>query len=515
MSRRRKILTLVGTVLGLAILLPVIRHYQLRAAVEAYIAQLKAEGEPMDLATIIPPPVPPENNGASAFLAAAGLINQHDSLNYSNSIFGMKMVAPGKAMIRWQQPDVRDDSTNSWPKVMAAVVQNKKSFGLLQQIVDKPDFDFQIQYDPGVADMPFTNFYLVEVKRAAECLETAALCDLHQGDSAAAVNHLRAMLALVKAMHDERFAISELVRIALAQIALSVNWELLQSPNLADAQLAELQHDWMNLDFVRSEEKALEMERVSGEISLTKWRMSNFELLRYFGLEEAAQRSFGMAGGETNLWNRFKRMVRIYLWRNWWSYSDELRSLKGYDALIKAVRMAETNGCFMNALAYQTGRLDELGIPKIPDEFFAFFSDETDLHTLLSQSIVGLSTVTKKVMQAEVAEKLAATAIALKRYQIKHGNYPTNLNSLVPEFIPEAARDPADGQPLRYRLNADGTFLLYSVGENGKDDGGDPSLEKGTESSSFYWLNLHALDWVWPQPATPAEVQYFYEHPPK
>ena len=32
-----------------------------------------------------------------------------------------------------------------------------------------------------------------------------------------------------------------------------------------------------------------------------------------------------------------------------------------------------------------------------------------------------------------------------------------------------------DGQPLRYRRNADGTFLLYSIGENGKDDGGNPS----------------------------------------
>ncbi len=72
-----------------------------------------------------------------------------------------------------------------------------------------------------------------------------------------------------------------------------------------------------------------------------------------------------------------------------------------------------------------------------------------------------------------------------------------------------------DGQPLRYRPNADGTFLLYSVGENGKDDGGDPSLEKGVTGSSFYWQNPKALDWVWPQPATPEEVQSFHEHPPK
>jgi hypothetical protein len=47
------------------------------------------------------------------------------------------------------------------------------------------------------------------------------------------------------------------------------------------------------------------------------------------------------------------------------------------------------------------------------------------------------------------------------------------------------------------------------------DDGGNPSLEKGVTSSSFSWQNSHALDWVWPQPATDTEIQNYYEHPPK
>jgi hypothetical protein len=106
---------------------------------------------------------------------------------------------------------------------------------------------------------------------------------------------------------------------------------------------------------------------------------------------------------------------------------------------------------------------------------------------------------------------MAITVIALKRYQLKYGKYPADLNSLVPEFVSTVPLDPVDGKPLRYRPNADGTFLLYSVGENGEDDGGDPSLEKGIQSSSFYWQNTHALDWVWPQPATPEEIQKYYD----
>jgi len=54
MSRRRKILIVAGIVLGVAILVPVIRHYQLRFAVANYVAELKAKGEPMELAQVIP-----------------------------------------------------------------------------------------------------------------------------------------------------------------------------------------------------------------------------------------------------------------------------------------------------------------------------------------------------------------------------------------------------------------------------------------------------------------------------
>ncbi len=244
MNRRRKMLVVVSAVLAVAVLIPVIHHYQLRAATEAYIAELKAKGEPMDLAQIIPPPVPAEQNSAETFRKAAALIDADDSLSYSNYVYGMEMVAPGKAMVRWRQPDVRDsEGTNSWESVEEAVSQNAQSFALLQQIIAKPEFDFQINYNQGVADLNFTNFYLAESKRAAQRLGTAALCDLHQGNTASTVTNLQTMLAIVKAMRNKRLVISELVRIAIANIALTVNWEALQSTNMTDEQLTELQQE--------------------------------------------------------------------------------------------------------------------------------------------------------------------------------------------------------------------------------------------------------------------------------
>jgi hypothetical protein len=65
--------------------------------------------------------------------------------------------------------------------------------------------------------------------------------------------------------------------------------------------------------------------------------------------------------------------------------------------------------------------------------------------------------------------------------------------------------------PLRYQRSADGSFALYSIGDDGKDDAGDPTPSNG--SSSVQWQR--GRDWVWPQPATSAEIQKFDDNPPK
>jgi hypothetical protein len=513
MSRRGKILITVCAVFGAAMLIPVIHHYQLRFAVAKYIAELKAKGEPMDLAQVIPPPVPPEQNSADTLRNADALFNESfhadKSLLETNFVYGMQMIAPGKAMIRWQQPDIRGiDGTNSWENVTAAVVQNAKAFTLLQQIIEKPTFDFHIKYDPGVIDIVFTNFYLAQSKRAAQRLEAATLCDLHQGDTTSAVKNLRAMLALVKAMRDERLVISELVRIAITQITLTANWEFLQSTNLTDEQLAELQQDWMGLDFIRGDENAMAMERVTGQITSAKWRRSNSKLQDYM---ETGVR-LGLSDQEETALDKLKVKAKVFLWQCWWSYPDEQRALESYEVFLGAARFAETNYSLQTAIANQRNELETLKLNKTNDDFY-FLSDpaKADFHSLISQGVMSMSAVFDRVMRVEAAKQIIVTAIALKRYQLKHGNYPADLYSLVPVFLTTVPLDPVDGQPLRYRPNANGTFLLYSVGENGVDDEGNPLLEKFYEGSNFNWQNLHALDWVWPQPATESEIQAYYK----
>ncbi len=70
------------------------------------------------------------------------------------------------------------------------------------------------------------------------------------------------------------------------------------------------------------------------------------------------------------------------------------------------------------------------------------------------------------------AKTLAAKAgIACKIFKNRHGKFPEQLSQLVPDILSEIPTDPFSGKPLIYRRTPSG-FIVYSVGSNGKDDGG-------------------------------------------
>lgn len=68
--------------------------------------------------------------------------------------------------------------------------------------------------------------------------------------------------------------------------------------------------------------------------------------------------------------------------------------------------------------------------------------------------------------------RMAATALAIRLYQVDHGQRPATLDELVPEYLPALPVDPftEDAGPLRY-LPHGTPPRLYSIGENGVDDG--------------------------------------------
>src|SRR5262249_58284858 len=59
----------------------------------------------------------------------------------------------------------------------------------------------------------------------------------------------------------------------------------------------------------------------------------------------------------------------------------------------------------------------------------------------------------------------------LAGYGAEQGRYPKELEALAPAHLARVPQDLFSGKPLIYRPGETG-YLLYSVGPNGKDEGG-------------------------------------------
>ena len=67
--------------------------------------------------------------------------------------------------------------------------------------------------------------------------------------------------------------------------------------------------------------------------------------------------------------------------------------------------------------------------------------------------------------------ELNKLAFALAAYRVDRGAYPAKLADLMPKYVKIVPKDIFNGAELHYRQEGGG-YLLYSVGPNGKDDGG-------------------------------------------
>jgi hypothetical protein len=67
--------------------------------------------------------------------------------------------------------------------------------------------------------------------------------------------------------------------------------------------------------------------------------------------------------------------------------------------------------------------------------------------------------------------RLLTAELAVRCYQSEQGRAPTGLEQLVPKYLQSLPQDPFSDRPVIYRLQGT-NWLVYSVGEDGVDDGG-------------------------------------------
>ena len=72
---------------------------------------------------------------------------------------------------------------------------------------------------------------------------------------------------------------------------------------------------------------------------------------------------------------------------------------------------------------------------------------------------------------ARMSHEIETLAVSLACFHAESGRWPTELKELCPSLLKTIPIDRFSGKPLIYRPSKDG-YLLYSIGRNRKDDGG-------------------------------------------
>ena len=337
--------------------------------------------------------------------------------------------------------------------------------------------------------------HLASVRQCARVLALDATVAASRGQGAAAVDDLAAIVAMSMQVQQPRFLICDLVAVAMRAVAAQRAVMLLEAmPDaFTDADLARLQA------VMRSVPAELAMLELWGE---------------RIGFEDAVQWVYSDDGDGDGFFNPTTENVSMLS-------SIDAGSL-GSDNTMSSMQSVMVSLVRPGAAIWMAGRKDMMDFydrwceeltarrdwtlgtlataaPTQTDAPLragdAVFKSRYLLAALLLPAIDKANTV----LAADRAQREAVdVAAACVRFRRAKGAWPTSVAALVPAYLPSTPVDPWSGKAPG--IKGDGaTFLVWSVGEDMVDQGGD--LSAGSQSPRARQTSgperAMACDWVW------------------
>ena len=333
------------------------------------------------------------------------------------------------------------------------------------------------QYELRYADGPFALLpHLAIHKSMAVKLRTRSAARVAAGDTAGAADDIDTILRLAELTGEDPTLIGYLVRVAIQSIAFSAFWDGTAQHAWSDAQLAAFQQRFEGLKQRDSLVKAFRGERLFGKTTFELMREGRLDPDTLGAMEsDESGNSFG--------WGLVPRA---------WLLQNQAYHSKVLDQVVGALQRCDPErGIAAKGSIWETERVEQTVFNTAGRRFHPY---RIFTHLLLP----GLAKVHAKADRSLTTSRLAITVAGLERHRLATGRYPKALSDLVPKWVPAVPLDPMDGQPLRYRLNADETFTVYGIGPNQTDDNGVFESKQGQD-----------LDWVWP-PSHPTEERRLF-----
>lgn len=491
-----------------------------------YQRAAEARGEKLDFAAAVPPPVSDEQNFAmqpiwveqisgtmgmekaklwygESRVAALGHTNFVQPLNLPIELTGRDLVSPNLPISGdWRLAKKTD--LKSWQHYYWQLAE-KTNYFPVATVPQTPAEDVLLalsRYDGTIEELrrasqlryarfplTYTNEnkaeillpHLASLKGLTRmlCLRASAELQADQPDQALA--DLKLMFRLNAAVQIEPFLISHLVNIAMFEFELQPIWEGLADRKWNDHQLVALHAELTRFDFLADYQQAIRGERASGVDIIDSLRRHPNRIEEYFELTDLDQIS-----------KKYLLARLAQIGPSGWFEQNKIALCRFMtDKYLPIVNLKDRTYSVTHAAKSITD-LEELASRRTPYNwlFLEFASVFANLPAKFAQGQV----VAYKFIQAQATADLARVAIALERYRLAHEEFPETLAALEPQFIAKLPHDVMDGQPLKYRRTTEGSFILYSVGWNETDDGGEVVLRNKVIPV------VDQGDWVWRYP---------------
>jgi hypothetical protein len=444
-TSRKTPLIVTGALVALVVLFFVEEHFRGSWQLARYRKALIAQGEKLSIAECVPALLPEEDNAFFALRNAGARLPGRGLSDLVPPTF--RFVAPGKVMssltlTQWPHSSstMRSPSNITW----VVFEQQRKDFeGPLAEAraaLRMPGFDARIPYHQGFnMNLP----HLTQLKSMGTQFSALTVMDLHAGRLEAALDHLDDLLTLGRRMAAEPIIISQLVRNALASIAFNATWLALHTPGWSDPQLARLQKAWEDQDFLTPMTRAMEMERAITVMTYEQMRESGQGAADLFGLVQGGGIGAGSAG--TNAFNSVGQFIEyieenheqlimgnvmLPAWQFTWSKQDETFYLRLMQELIdggRATAKERSSKANTKAVREVSGKVDGIGgLGRLR-------------HMLTTQTLPAIENTMGRAILVQVQREMIVAAIALQRYELRHGKPAADLQALVPEFLRRCA----------------------------------------------------------------------------
>jgi hypothetical protein len=330
----------------------------------------------------------------------------------------------------------------------------------LRQASEQPYAYIPLPYEDGIYAIAQPLLpSLAALKRCTQVLEVRAIAELAAGQNQKALDDIRLLLYLSKSLGNSPFLISQLVRMAIVDISIQPIWEGLAQHKWSEEQLGDLETQLSGIDFLDDYGVTIRCERAFAIMSFETQRRTH-EII--------------MPDGDTR---NIKLMPSAYFYQNELAFAQMSEQW--------TLPLVDTNSRVISPENYQRIEADIRAQQK-----------HLSLYAVQARMLApAIGPAVKKLAFAQSSIDLARVGCALERYRLAQGEYPKTLDVLAPQFIAEVPHDIINGQPLHYRLRPDGQFILYSVGWNETDDGGQIVLTKKG------MVDRDQGDWVWQYPA--------------